>query len=154
MALTRKQIFLICFAIPDEYLDLHLCERAREYCLKLNPKVNTFSASYSCLNLIFNSFLLYYLSSQVLQRLHKVASISFFYFLWLLSYMHCEFTTGQLHLALTCIHFQSIWHITSPIHFCILSAVERLWWLHILPGRQRQTRAECGGILPASYLRK
>lgn len=29
-------IFLICFAIPDEYLYLDLCYRVAEHCLKLN----------------------------------------------------------------------------------------------------------------------
>lgn len=35
-------IFLICFAVPDEYLYLHLCYRAAEHCLKLNHEATAF----------------------------------------------------------------------------------------------------------------
>lgn len=39
---NMEAIFLICFAIPDEYLYLHLCYRAAGYCQKLNHKVTAF----------------------------------------------------------------------------------------------------------------
>lgn len=39
---NMEAIFLICFAIPDEYLYLHLCYKAAGYCLKLNHKVIAF----------------------------------------------------------------------------------------------------------------
>lgn len=35
-------IFLICFAIPDEYFYLDLCYRVAEHCLKLNHKTTAF----------------------------------------------------------------------------------------------------------------
>lgn len=52
-----EAIFLLCFAIPDEYLYLHLCYRVAEHCLKLNHEATAFFPSYPCSDLgsTFNS---------------------------------------------------------------------------------------------------
>lgn len=56
-----EEIFLICFAIPDEYLYLHFCYRAAGYYLKLNHKVTAFLPPTHAQNLgsTVNSFVLF-----------------------------------------------------------------------------------------------
>lgn len=64
---NMEVIFLICFAIPDEYFYLHLCYRAAGYCLKLNHKVTAFLPPTRAQNLgsTVNSFV-FFTSSVIL----------------------------------------------------------------------------------------
>lgn len=102
---NTKAIFLICFAIPDEYLYLHLCYRAAGYCLKLNHKVNCSSPSYPCSDLgsLLNSFVLFMsymiFATRPLHYLYKVVSAFYFISYCCHPTQTCKFTVGLFYLA-------------------------------------------------------
>lgn len=100
-----EAIFLICFAIPDEYLYLHLCYRAVGYWLKWNHSQCS-SPFYpgSDLGSNVNSFILFISCVRLAARfLHSLCKVVFA-FLFISYCCHptqiCKFIVGLFHQAL------------------------------------------------------